>query len=116
MLKFFKSNIFFFLLLTIVVFSLYGKSINFDFTYHDDDSLIKNQVQFLSDINDSNAYTIRALGKVGKNPIYLSYKLLISKYGISLTIASSTRQFFPYMYVSNRFGRTWEGEKKKKVS
>ena len=52
MLKLLKSNVFFFLLLVIVVFSLYGKSINFDFTYHDDDSLIKNQVQFLSDINN----------------------------------------------------------------
>ena len=53
MLKFLKSDLFFFLLLTIVVFSLYGKSINFDFTYHDDDLLVKNQVQFLSNIDNA---------------------------------------------------------------
>lgn len=52
MLKFLKSNLFFFLLLTIVVFSLYGKSIFFDFTYHDDDLLIENQVPFLSDVTN----------------------------------------------------------------
>lgn len=50
---FLKSNLFFFLLLTAVVFCLYGKSINFDFTYHDDDLLIKNQVPFLSDIGNA---------------------------------------------------------------
>lgn len=58
MVKFFKSNIFFFLLLTIVVFVLYAKSINFDFTYHDDNSLILEKVDFLSDVkNISNIFT-----------------------------------------------------------
>lgn len=52
MLKFLKSNLFFFLLLTVIVFSLYGKSINFDFTYHDDDLLIKDRVSFLSEITN----------------------------------------------------------------
>ncbi len=48
MLKFLKSNLFFFLLLTAVVFSLYGKSINFKFTNHDDVSLITNNINYLS--------------------------------------------------------------------
>jgi len=48
MLKFLKSNLFFFLLLTTIVFSLYGKSINFDFTNHDDASLIVNNINYLS--------------------------------------------------------------------
>lgn len=58
MLKFFKSNLFFFLLLTTIVFALYGKSINFDFTYHDDNSLILEKINFLSDIkNVPNLFT-----------------------------------------------------------
>ena len=48
MLKFLKSNLFFFLLLTVIVFSLYGKSINFEFTNHDDASLIVNNINYLS--------------------------------------------------------------------
>ncbi|MBO7610676.1 MAG: tetratricopeptide repeat protein [Elusimicrobia bacterium] len=48
MLKFLKSNLFFFLLLTTIVFLLYGKSINFDFTNHDDASLIVNNINYLS--------------------------------------------------------------------
>ncbi|MBR3627755.1 MAG: glycosyltransferase family 39 protein [Elusimicrobia bacterium] len=52
MLKFFKSNLFFFLLLATAVFSLYGKSINFDLTYHDDDSLILEKADFLSDFKN----------------------------------------------------------------
>lgn len=46
--KILKTNLFFFLLLTIVVFSLYGKSINFKFTNHDDASLILNNINYLS--------------------------------------------------------------------
>lgn len=52
MLKYFKSNIFFFFLLTIVVFSLYGKSIKFDFTYGDDTNLIVQKAQYLSNIKN----------------------------------------------------------------
>lgn len=52
MLKILKSNLFFFLLLTIVVLSLYGKSISFDFTYHDDNSLILEKADFLSHITN----------------------------------------------------------------
>ena len=52
MLKFLKSNLFFFLLLIVIVFSLYGKSINFDFTYHDDDGLILEKADFLSHITN----------------------------------------------------------------
>lgn len=52
MLKFLKSNLFFFLLLTIVTLSLYGKSINFDFSYRDDNILILEKSDFLSDIKN----------------------------------------------------------------
>lgn len=43
-----KTNTCFFLLLTVLVFCLYGKSIYFGFTYHDDDILIVNNEKFLS--------------------------------------------------------------------
>lgn len=52
MLKFVKTNLFFLLLLTAVVFSLYGKSIKFDFTYRDDSVLILEKANFLSDIKN----------------------------------------------------------------
>ena len=47
--KFLNTNIFFLILLTIVVFSLYGKSINFKETGLDDAKLIKNNINFISD-------------------------------------------------------------------
>ena len=52
MLKILKSNLFFFLLLTSIVFSLYYKSIFFDFSYHDDNIIIINNLSFLSDIKN----------------------------------------------------------------
>ena len=45
---FIKSNLFFLLLLITIVFSLYGKSINFKFTNHDDITLINNNINYLS--------------------------------------------------------------------
>ncbi len=50
--KFLKSNIFFFLLLAVTVFTLYGKSITFGFTYGDDNTLILEKAEFLSDIKN----------------------------------------------------------------
>lgn len=47
--NFITTNAGFLLLLSITVFLLYGKSINFDFTYHDDDILIINNTKFLSE-------------------------------------------------------------------
>lgn len=52
MLKILKSNLFFFLLLTSIVFSLYYKSIFFDFSYHDDNIIIINNLSFLSNIKN----------------------------------------------------------------
>ena len=52
MLRFFKSNLFFFLLLTAIIFLLYGKSISFDFTYRDDNILILEKAAFLTDIKN----------------------------------------------------------------
>lgn len=52
MLKILKSNLFFFLLLAIIIFTLYGKSINYGYTNHDDNSLIQDKVFLLSDIKN----------------------------------------------------------------
>ncbi len=46
--KFFNTNMFFLLLLIIVAFSLYGKSINFELTKFDDDTLITTNINFIS--------------------------------------------------------------------
>lgn len=52
MLKFFKSNLFFFLVLFSIVFLLYGKSLNYGYTNHDDISLIQDKILLLSDIKN----------------------------------------------------------------
>ena len=50
--NFLNTNIFFLILLTIVVFSLYGKSINFKETGLDDTSLIIQNINFISDFKN----------------------------------------------------------------
>ena len=52
MIKFFKSNLFFFLLLFLVVFIIYGKSINFSFTNLDDNTLVEKNIDYLSNIKN----------------------------------------------------------------
>ena len=47
--NFFSTNIFFLILLIIVVFSLYGKSINFELLKFDDDILITSNINLISD-------------------------------------------------------------------
>lgn len=49
---FVKSNLFFLILLTGILFCLYGKSISFDFTDGDDTNLVLHQADFLSDIKN----------------------------------------------------------------
>ena len=50
--KFFNTNISFLILLTIVVFALYGKSINFEITGLDDDALITENINFISNLKN----------------------------------------------------------------
>ncbi len=47
--SFFNTNISFLIILLAVVFALYGKSINFEITGLDDDLLITNNINFISD-------------------------------------------------------------------
>lgn len=50
--NFIKTNIFYFIILFIVVFVLYGKTINYDFINLDEDSLIVSKFELLSDIKN----------------------------------------------------------------
>lgn len=50
--SFLRSNLFFLILLTVVLFCLYGKTINFDFTYGDDSNMILEKSYILSDIKN----------------------------------------------------------------
>ncbi|MDD3730574.1 MAG: glycosyltransferase family 39 protein [Endomicrobiaceae bacterium] len=56
--KFFKSNLFFFIILTGVVFTVYGHNINFQLTNLDDDYLVQNNITYISKIqNIPNFFT-----------------------------------------------------------
>lgn len=52
MVRIFKSNLFFFILLFLVVFVVYGKSINFGITNLDDDTLVTKNIDYLSNIKN----------------------------------------------------------------
>lgn len=47
-----KTNIFFLIILTIAIFIIYGKSINFNYTNLDDDLLISQNISFTSEIQN----------------------------------------------------------------
>ena len=94
-LKFLKSNLFFFLLLTTTVFSLYGKSINFDFTYHDDDGVILQKVDFLSHITNIPQLFLTSCYysddfKYYRPTLNLSFLLETSIFGLNAKIYHST--------------------------
>lgn len=50
--KFINTNIFFFILLVVIIFSIYGKSINYEFLNLDDARLIGGNINFISDIKN----------------------------------------------------------------
>ncbi|MCR4663003.1 MAG: glycosyltransferase family 39 protein, partial [Endomicrobiaceae bacterium] len=50
--NFINTNIFFFILLVIVIFSVYGKSINYELLNLDDKRLISDNINFISDIRN----------------------------------------------------------------
>ena len=52
MIKFFKSNLFFFIFLFLVGFAVYGKSVNFGITNLDDNTLVTRNTDYLSDIKN----------------------------------------------------------------
>ena len=55
-------NLFVFIMLTIVIFSLYGKSLFFDFTYYDDDVLVLDRQDYLSFSNIRNIFSNTVFG------------------------------------------------------
>lgn len=50
--KILGTNLAFLIILTVIVFVIYGKSINYEFTNHDDDILIVRNINFISDISN----------------------------------------------------------------
>lgn len=50
--NFIKTKLFFFIILSLTVFLLYGKSVNYDFVSIDEDSLIVNNIQYLSNLKN----------------------------------------------------------------
>lgn len=55
-------NVFTFIVLAIVVFSLYGKTLFFDFSYYDDDVLILDRQEYLSFSNIKNIFSNTVFG------------------------------------------------------
>ncbi len=49
---FLRSNFGFFIILSIIVFAIYGKTINYEFTNHDDDVLITRNINFISEFKN----------------------------------------------------------------
>ena len=75
-------NISAFLVLAVIIFSLYGKSLSFDYTYYDDDVLILDKQDYLTFSNIKNIVSSTVFGK-GKDkfcrPI-LNLTFLCEKY------------------------------------
>lgn len=49
---FYKTNLFFLIILTVVVFVIYGQSINYELTNIDDDYLVKQNITYISNIKN----------------------------------------------------------------
>ena len=70
MVRIFKSNLFFFILLFLVVFVVYGKSINFGITNLDDDTFILREAQLLSNFKNIPHFFLKDCYFGTKTPYY----------------------------------------------
>ena len=93
--KFFLSNIFFLLILTLSVFAVYGKSAFFGFSYYDDDTLILNNADFISDIKNIPHFFTESCFHSGN---YLYYRPVLT---ISFSIESLLFKITPEIYHFN---------------
>lgn len=84
--KIIKSNIFFLLILMIIVFVLYGKSVNFKFTNHDDISLISSNINYLSQWKN--------IPSLFKTSVYISKYYLYYRPILSLTFSIEAILFY----------------------
>ncbi|MDD5021573.1 MAG: tetratricopeptide repeat protein [Endomicrobiaceae bacterium] len=50
--NFLETNLAFLIILTVIVFAIYGKSINYEFTKYDDNTLITRNINFLSEFKN----------------------------------------------------------------
>lgn len=90
-LKIFKTKFFYFILLTTIVFLLYGKSINYDFVSLDEDSLIVSKIQHLSNIKNIPNFFLTSCYFTKTSSYYrpiltLSFSLEASLFGLNTKI------------------------------
>lgn len=72
-----KTNVFFFILLTIIIFILYGKSINYEFVGPDEKTLIENNIEQFSNIKNI-PYFFTTSCSLSKTSLYYRPVLTIS--------------------------------------
>ena len=92
MLKFLKSNLFFLILLTLVVFVIYGKSLNYEFTKLDDDGLTSKMSLYISDIKNfpkfflTDCYHNKKLTQYYRPILSLSFAIETIIFGVNTKI------------------------------
>ena len=92
-----NSNIFFFILLTGIVFSLYGKARDYEFIYLDDTRLVSSNINFISDIKNlpklfvkSCYYTTDTKDGYYRPVLSLSFALEVLLFGESSKVSHTT--------------------------
>lgn len=88
---FIKTNIFYFIILVVVVFVLYGKSINYEFVSLDEDSLIVSKVSYLSSLKNIPNFFLTSCYFTNTSHYYrpiltLSFSLETSLFGVNKKI------------------------------
>lgn len=92
MLKFLRSNLFFFILLTLVVFIVYGKSINYEFTKLDDDGLTSKKSLYISNIKNfpkfflTDCYHNKKVTQYYRPVLSLSFAIETILFGVNLKV------------------------------
>ena len=90
-----KTKIFFLVLLTVIIFCLYGKSINYDFINLDEDTLIEKNITSLSNIKNVPCFFLTSC-YFSKTSFYyrpiltLSFSLETSLFGVNKRIYHCT--------------------------
>ena len=85
--SFLNTNVFFLIFLTISVFAIYGKSVSFEFIDLDDDILILNNIDYISNIkNIPNFFTTSCYYSYNYHYFKLSP---IGKYNISVCMGTA---------------------------
>lgn len=112
MYKLLKTNLFFLFLLIIIVFAVYYKSISFDFSNADDDLLIKNNINYISNIKNIPNHFLTSCYYTNKGyyrPILslsfsldsILFKTSIERYRITNIILFALALYLMYVFLIN---------------